>query len=635
MKRSRTLANSLLVLGIITWIIPASALADRVGTPYRGPVEVLSGGSADTGDDGGDQGGDGGGEGGGEGGSEAPPGGGGTGAPGGRGGTAVLDGQILWQWWWEHNKDRFLAAATEKGRVNAGSAYYWFGAGAKFPPRQTSPVSNSQRATQVYPVIAAALKDKSAAVRSEAAIAMGRLGHVAATEKQIDKDKPNNMVVRALIKSCADPVAEVRHSARLGLGISGDADGAAYLLRNLGTGDEKAYAMVALGMARHLPAVPVLVGNLPTGRKATNDEVAAIHALGLMGPSAVAEMDKEGLNGTRALLKIIERSRSKDDAVVTQAVIAAGRLHIGRDKLTRLAAAKSSKNVAWNVLLALANYSFDEKEAAACFKTLQGKPGYKNGAGQNKVFSILAMGGLARGLDSNSKTRAKILNFLNKEALEKKDNYVRSATCIALGMSDDQTARDAIAKLLTDRTGSDYTAGAAAIGLGLLRSTDHANDIARALLQTRTWKDDARGYGAIGLAMLGDTTRMADLTKFEAASLSARAERHLPIALGVLGDKNHIRALTKHLNSSWKKKDNFKVSNSAFGLTLIRDTGSVEPLIALAKSSDEQVRGIAIVALGYAAARDRIDPLSRSYENCSHRNKYGGWEILEYIAKIL
>jgi hypothetical protein len=42
-----------------------------------------------------------------------------------------------------------------------------------------------------------------------------------------------------------------------------------------------------------------------------------------------------------------------------------------------------------------------------------------------------------------------------------------------------------------------------------------------------------------------------------------------------------------------------------------------------------------VVALGYCGARDRVSPLTRCSANTSHRNRYGGWRLLAWIAGIL
>ena len=108
---SRLLALCAAILLVVP--VPAFAAEDDVGWPYRGPQELRGGGGDD--EDEGDSS---------DGGTEDPnenpnenpnetPDTGGTTSPGpggpGAGKKAVIVGDILWGWWWEHNKDRFLA----------------------------------------------------------------------------------------------------------------------------------------------------------------------------------------------------------------------------------------------------------------------------------------------------------------------------------------------------------------------------------------------------------------------------------------------------------------------------------------------------------------------------------------------
>ncbi|MCZ6574471.1 MAG: hypothetical protein O7C98_15040, partial [Planctomycetota bacterium] len=173
MKRHSIFFSVFFALLALLWIVDRTAVAERIGVPYRGPNEELSahgGGGEDEdeggaegavgGEEGGGEGGGGGGEGGGgggEGGGGAEGGGeglgGGGGAVTGRGRAAAFDGKRLWNWWWEYTKDPYLARATVPDRVNFGSAYYWFGGGAKFPPRNIDPVSDALRDAKLFPAL--------------------------------------------------------------------------------------------------------------------------------------------------------------------------------------------------------------------------------------------------------------------------------------------------------------------------------------------------------------------------------------------------------------------------------------------------------------------------------------------------
>jgi len=636
----RTFSFGLAFLATLLWIVPVAALADRIGEPYRGPFELRGGGGgagADDsgGDDGGDGGGadDGGGDDGGAGSVPNNPGAGGGGRSGGK--TAKLDGKILWQWWWEHNNARFLAEATKRGRVNMDSAQYWFGAGAKFPPREIEPVSATLRNQKVFTAIRDAVgKSADPAVQAEACIAYGRLGRVPAGEKQKEEGQSDNLVFRELVKLLGKTDKEVRLSAILGLGMVGGDEVGSYLMRNYKTfsADERAYVHIALGLAGHKDAIGLLVDNLPTSPRAgNNDQIGAIVGLGLLGPDAVEEI--KARKGIEKLDDLIDGRG--EDAVVMQATTALARLQQEVRTVTRLARRKSSKDIKWNALLALAHYSHDEDAAERCFKTLAGKPGLRSGDGQNKNFAILALGELAAGLPSTSKVREAILDELKKEALDTNNNYERSAACIAVGIAGDRTAIPLVAQLIEDTTGTDYVAAAAAVGLGFLKATDHADKVMKELLLTKRWNDDARGYGAIGLALMGDTTRMDDLKKFAMASNGPRAERQVPLALAVLGDKKHVKRITTYFKREWKNRDRFRASQAVYGMAWLRDQSAVENLIELSQSSNKSVRGMAIIALGYVGARDTVPPLARVYANVSYRNDFGNWDVLEHIAGIL
>jgi HEAT repeat protein len=287
-------------------------------------------------------------------------------------------------------------------------------------------------------------------------------------------------------------------------------------------------------------------------------------------------------------------------------------------------------------LLSLANYTRDGKDAEAAFKTLEGKGGFGSGDNQNKSFAVIAMGRLAGGLDPNSKLRDRILKFLRKEALEQRaNNYVRSCAALAVGLAGDRSAIPEVAALLTDTTAQDHVVSAACVALGLLKAVEHVDGIRDNVMLRKSWDDDTRGYAALGIALMGDTSRLGELKRFAAAEKNDKARRQLPLALGLLGDKADVKSLVNFFAKNWKKNERFEVSNAAFGLSWLKDQGAVEQLVALDKNADADVRGMAVIALGYVSAQDRVSPLSRCYENASHRNDFGGWKLLLEISRIL
>ncbi|MFB3065549.1 MAG: HEAT repeat domain-containing protein, partial [Planctomycetota bacterium] len=586
--------------------------------------------------EGGGGGGEGGGGGGsGEGGGEGLSGGGGAGT--GRGKAAAFDGKRLWNWWWEYNKDPYLARATVPDRVNFGSAYYWFGGGAKFPPRNIDPVSHALRDAELFPALRNALSDKDVRVRTEAVIALGRVGY-AARDKSVEKKEgeSDNLVVDALKgvfakRGTSKESQELRYSAILGLGISGDPDGCQYLMRSWKaiTPEEKAYTLVALGLARHKEAIPLIVGELPSNNRHRPKEwgIAAIHALGLLGPDAVEELEKAG--AIKSLVALAS-TRGSQDAVIVQAVATLGRLQASF-KTVRKAFGARSKDVQYTAVLAMANYTGDKgsKDAAKFLLT----KAFKAGEGQIKNFSVFASGVLASELDPNGATYGRLIKHLRK-LLEKNDIYLQSCAAIALGVANDTASRDALMKVLQESKDT-HVLSAVCIGLGLLRHTDGARLMRDKVMLQSKWEADGRGDAAVGLALSGDTTRIGDLEKFHSTrGLDIRIKRHTPLAIGLLGSKDQVKIIIAMFSKEWKTRAEIvNASEAVRALSYLRDQSQVARLVELTGARSAQVRGMAVIALGRIGARDTVDPLTRCFRNMSHNNKFR-WDILFEISRI-
>jgi HEAT repeat protein len=312
-------------------------------------------------------------------------------------------------------------------------------------------------------------------------------------------------------------------------------------------------------------------------------------------------------------------------------------LQTERKEVARMTSS-ASENISWMATLSLANYTRDEKDAEAAFKTLQGDKCFGSGNNQSKSFAVLAMGRLADGLDPNSKLRDKILKFIRAEALEsRKNNYTRSCAALAMGIAGERSAIPTLSALLTDTTAQDHVMAAACVALGLLKATDQTDSIRENILLKKRWEGHTRAYAALGIALMGDTTRLAELKQFGTdKSLTDKTTRLLPLALAILGDRADIRALIQIFSKQWNKKERVEVSSAVFGLSWIKDQNAVDQLVNLVeKSPDADVRGMAVIALGYVGARDRVNPLTRCFENSSHHNKFAHWDVLNEISLIL
>jgi HEAT repeat protein len=336
-----------------------------------------------------------------------------------------------------------------------------------------------------------------------------------------------------------------------------------------------------------------------------------------------------------ALAKIekLAESRHAREAVVVQAVSALGRLQAGLPAV--IAALDGSPvDVEWAAILALAGYT-EEGDAAKAARALTRHA--DKASGQSRGFALCALGDLASRLGPNSAARAAILGFLRgKDALLRRDNHARACAALALGVARDATAADAIAAILDDSTADDFAVGAACVSLGLLGATEHGDAILERVVRSTKWKPDARGYGALGLGLLGDTTKLDAILALAREGGPEEMERQLPLAIGLLGGRAECRTLADRFRRGWKTKDRHAASNAAFALTWVRDSAAVDDLVRLSGGAgDESVRALAAAALGYVGMRRPESPLARCIEGLSHRNRFGGWELLEAISLIL
>lgn len=630
---------------------------DEVGWPYRGPLELSggAGGGADQttggGDDsGGDSGGDDGsggdtGDGSGSGtDTGGGTGGGNTSAPGPGGKASSFDGKILWSWWWEHNKDRFLARATARGRVNAGSTLFWFGSGAKFPPRDLTRISNDQR-RKIFDVLKTRIQqDKSPAVRIAALMAIGRLGNIEANKKEaeasdVDDKITSNMCARVLLTALRNRggTSGERNAALLGLGLTGDAKACLTLLRVIKDvpAENLPNAFIAFGLARLPEAIPTIVQQLPkNGNEKDEHKIAAILALGLYGPEFAETIRGEKTAYGKKSIDHLEKlcaGKGSNDAVASQALAAIARLQL---KVATVGKATKSKSpsVKYAAILALAEYAGSEDMASRAWKSL--KKAYK-GSRQIQNFVILSSGDLASRLGANSPTRRAIIKSLSgKKFLGSNDNFIRSCVVIALGVAQDTKSVPAIVDLLNNSTIDHYVAAACSVSLGLLKAADHADVVLRRVVNGK-FNAEAKSYGLIGIALMGDTTRINELLKFTDKKQQEIA-RQVPLAIGVLGGGRQSPALTSFFKQKWPQAKRLQASSAVFGLSWIRDASSVDSLTSLTSSNGmDEVRAMAAIALGYIASEDRVSGLTRCFENTNYRWGFDGFKTLLLISRIL
>ena len=186
------------------------------------------------------------------------------------------------------------------------------------------------------------------------------------------------------------------------------------------------------------------------------------------------------------------------------------------------------------------------------------------------------------------------------------------------------------------KTSDSHLAGAACLSLGLLKATKHARLVKERVLQSHRYNPETRGYAALGLALMGDTGNLDELRAMrERSDVRFGTQRILPLAMGILGGRGTNDSLIAMFAKGWKRREVYVSSSAAFAMGSIRDIGAVTELARLIEESpNPDVRGMAVIALGYTAGRDSVSPLTRCFTNLSYRNGYR-WRLLYEISMIL
>ena len=136
--------------------------------------------------------------------------------------------------------------------------------------------------------------------------------------------------------------------------------------------------------------------------------------------------------------------------------------------------------------------------------------------------------------------------------------------------------------------------------------------------------------------MIGDTRRLPEVLAFTGKGVEKELERQVSLGLAVLGDVANTGRLMEYFSKDWKQNRRHTVSQAVFGTAWLREATTVDQLIQLAtKARSRGVRAMAVAALGYTAAAERVCPLSRCYENQNYRSKFAGWDLLQGISLIL
>jgi HEAT repeat protein len=559
-------------------------------------------------------------------------------------------GYLRWEFWWEHNKDRYLGLRNSENReslVVIGGADYLLGGTVRDRVPVVEPLDEELLLEVVVPALRKGTGDPDKDVRAASWIALGKIAvGIEASEFE---------------KGTRDPDADVQKAAFLGLGLFGRPEGIPSLVRALRNEERplvaRAGAAVGLGLMDAPEVTPLLLQILRASllRKDRNAEevsAAVIVALGIhRDPAAVAP-----------LLELTTKGRVRSDRLRGLMLTALGRLG-DRSATTVLARALRDDSLTIRRAAAIALGEIDlrsEAEEELARLVARREAWKREGTITKEALAeiearIEAAEALAEAEGKEVRRyRDAIARELSRVVREDSDVQVRNYACISLGKNRGAGAKESL--LWAVETGYSISLNAfAALGLGLLgdstlspvlleRLGGHGSDnvrgafgIALGLLRERAAiptltaitlyegiDSNLRGYAAIALGLIGDRDIVPDLQRTLAEEKNDQdLIRGFSLALGLLGDRGSLPVLEEVITAR-----NTKHARGAacMALGFIRDRESVAPLarilenrVAGTRTAESMARGFAAVGLGYSADASLIPRMSRVARNHDYR----------------
>lgn len=508
-----------------------------------------------------------------------------------------LDG---WQFWWEYNKDRWLALRSTVLGPRAGILVDGSTRGAVDDRRPSA----AEIEDWVIPAIVRAFDTTdSPDVTGAGLVALAKLGR---THPSIDVPAQfRNRLGRGSL--------EVRETAALALGLSGlpevfsdlvdlatdTAKGRKLAARTPIEERVRAFALYGLGLAargtadtatkRRVFAIcaPVIEARVLEDRDVT---AAAVGALGVLAlDPSIAEQKRLLWESLAVLEKFLARDVGRGDEVVQAHVPTAIARLLGRGASTdhvrivdqwceALKERRRSDAVLQSMAMGIGELALPRERGEAWLGSAELlEKLYLDGKDQALRFfvlmSIASIGGEAN--------RA----FLLRELPRGQKGTERPWLALALGVlvrgelerggSPDAIAAALLLKTMRDIENDDVRA-ASAIALGLMRHGAAVEDMLRLLVKHKR-RDQLAGYLCVALGMIGDATA-------------------IPTLAGVMNDAEFRPAL---------------LAQAAIGLALLDPTGAGQMLAGLLRRKDESVGRLSGIAFAFRYVGDRraIDPL--------------------------
>lgn len=561
-------------------------------------------------------------------------------------------GYLRWEFWWEHNKDRYLGLRNYQNRERAsvirGSADYFLGGRVRDRIPVTDAIDESMRTETIEPLLLHGTQHGDPDVRAASWIALGKVG--------------TKLGVESFRRGVTDSNDDVRKAALLALGLQGNHEAIPTLMHVMRTGSQEIRVRMAaaLGLAfiDGPASTKMLLGFLESvlPRVANDAEEMAIitlRALALHGdPEAVP-----------VLQKLSKTSSAKDARIEAELILALGRLG-ERSSIPMLIRALGDRSIPTRRAAAIALGDIDTHSGADAelTKLLAHRERWKGEEGitDEAMAELDALIAEKERTDAAArkeivKQRDAIAKALVEAIEEDNDVQVRNYACISLAKNG---GRGALATLLAafdsgysislqgfaalglgilgepaasevllerlNRAGYESHRGAVAIALGLLR--ERAALPALATIIGNTGADASfRGYAAQAIGLIGDRDLVPDLHRMlENERGNEELLRGIVLAVGMLGDRGSLQPLARVLSDSKNPHTRIVRAQTVLALGLIRDRQAVDIMAKLAtkpvgsdRSAKSQTQAYAVAALGYLGDREvlpRLSALARDHE---------------------
>ncbi|MCB9879169.1 MAG: HEAT repeat domain-containing protein [Planctomycetes bacterium] len=560
---------------------------------------------------------------------------GGPAAPGaagpttGPGGIVIEEDFTAWHYWWEFNKNPYLALrAQARGAVQSGSDDFYLGATRRPAATGLERVSADQAIQLVLPALKKAIDGtEQRDVTSACLVAMAKIG----------LDHPQFELVDVFSQRLQRADQEVRETAALALGVAGQADERALsLLEGLARDDSigraarggdvdgrtRAFALYGLGLcARDCDDVAVKQRAFAVARDLLqqrgladrNVRVAAVQACGLLAADGRDYHSARLRDEARRLLQdyFVASLGAGEEWVQAHCPTALARLASERERpalrqlllgeLTVRRERQRGNVVTQSCAIALGRLcapfveaaSEDAEASRALLEVAREHPD-----AMTRYFALMSL--------------ARIGGAQNRAALLKEFDRARKSQhkpwcALALGVLAHTAHRDGHAadRLIVDTLRDELDdarapelVGALGIGLGLAGGVE-ASAAMLDRLRSDVQKERMAGYLCIGLALLGDPAVVPELRAVVAVAgrrpqLLLQAAR----ALGRLGDQGVTPLLIERMTGDGANLVVLAACSSALGQ--IGDRRSLEPLLAMLadKSLGSLPRAFAAAALG-------------------------------------